>query len=144
MTDETQSTDLAPWAHPKAQRWFRDLLEETSLPLALDDEISQAENQDDFEKIRVILALALLIGRPGIWPENRNSLLRAAVRAAHQITNKTPGQKDGRPMTIAEAKGRTADHDAIRHEIELMRRRLKMSNRKSEMYPPTTWGNIWE
>jgi hypothetical protein len=143
MTKET-ATDLSPWAHPKAKRWFESLFEDSSFPLALDDEIAKAENQNDFEKIRVILALALLVGRPGMWPESRNGLLRAAVRAAHHVSSTTPGQKEGRAMTIAEAKGRTADHEAIRHEIELMRRRLKMSNRKSEIYPPMTWGNIWE
>ena len=38
-----ESTDLAPWAHPKAQRWFESLIDDTSFALVLEDELVQAK-----------------------------------------------------------------------------------------------------
>ena len=140
----SDSTDLSPWAHPKAKRWFTNLIEENTFALAVDDELAQSINRNEFDKIRAILALAILLGREGVWPEGRANILRSVVRAAAHVSKGSGPEKVGGPMTMAEHQGHTLHDDAIHHELELLRRRLKMSNRKSQLDPPATWGNLWE
>lgn len=144
MSDSTPSNDLSPWAHPKAQRWFEDLLERDLLPTALDDEIVQAVRGHEHEKVRVILALLLVLGRDGIWPTSRSNVLKSAVRGAEHLV-KTPAPIQGKkPLTLSEARGRTTQFETLQVEIEMMRRRLKMSNRKTPLDAPKSWGNLWE
>jgi hypothetical protein len=138
------ATDLAPWAHPKAKRWFHSLIEDNSFALALEDELVQAEQVKDYDRIRMIHALALLLGHEGIWPKHRTAVLKACVRASSQIVKDHDTGPVGGPLTISEHKGQSATDEAFQQEIELMRRRLKMSNRKSMIGPPKSWGNVWE
>ena len=139
-----ESTDLGPWAHPKAKRWFESLIDETSFALVLEEEIAQAEKAHDYDKIRIILALALIFGHQGIWPVHRSSFLKDCARTANRVLqNHDTGPVSG-PLTIAEHKGQSATDEAFRQELELLRRRLNMSNRKSMIGPPKSWGNFWE
>lgn len=138
------ATDLAPWAHPKAKRWFQSLIENNSFALALEDELLQAEQAKDYDKIRMIHALALLLGHEGIWPKHRKDVLKACVRASSKIVKDHETGPVGGPLTIAEHKDQSATDEAYLHEIELLRRRLKMSNRKSMIGAPNSWGNVWE
>ncbi len=136
--------DLSPWAHPKAQRWFEELLEHHLLPTSLDNEVVDAVRNHELEKVRVILALVLLIGREGIWPASRNNVLKSAIRGADHLTKTAPPEQGKKPMTLVEHRGRALHTESLQQEIELLRRRLKMSNRKSTVEPPLTWGNLWE
>lgn len=138
------ATDLSPWAHPKAKRWFHNLIEDNSFALALEDELVQAEQAKDYEKIRMIHALALLLGHEGIWPKHRDDVLKACVRASSRIVKDHDTRPVEGPITIAEHKDQSATDEAFQQEIELLRRRLKMSNRKSTIGAPKAWGNIWE
>ncbi len=140
----SESTDLSPWAHPKAQQWFHDLIEDNMFALGLDDELARAEHKKEFDSIRAILALAILLGRDGIWPANRTGILQAIVRCASKSSKSDAPHVGDRPLTVAEHQ-RHARHDqAVKQETEFLRRRLKMSNRKSALKPPVSWGNLWE
>ena len=136
--------DLSPWAHPKAQRWFEELLEHHLLPTTLDNEVVAAVQHHELEKVRVILALALLIGREGIWPTSRNNVLKSAIRSADHLTKTAPPEQGKKPMSLMEHRGRALHTESLQQEIELLRRRLKLSNRRSTVEPPVTWGNLWE
>ena len=138
---ENQSPDLSPWIHPKAKRWFHSLFEDNTFPLALEDELIKAESQQDFQKIRMIVALAIFFGKEATWPENRKTILRAIARAAGKIT-KTGGNASA-PLTIAQHRGKTSDDQELQHELEILRRRLNLSNRKGKLEPPN-WGRLWE
>ena len=98
----SETTDLSPWAHPKAQRWFHDLIEDSMLALSLDDELEQCEKVNELDKIRMILALALFLGREGIWPESRNNILIGAARTASNVIKKAPSTGTAGALTIAE------------------------------------------
>ena len=139
-----ESTDLAPWAHPKAKRWFESLIDDTSFALVLEDELVHAEKEKDYDKVRMIHALALIFGHQGIWPEHRMGLLKDCARAANRVLKDHDSGTVSGPLTIAEHKGQSATDEAFRQELELLRRRLKMSNRKSMIGPPKSWGNFWE
>jgi hypothetical protein len=140
----SKSTDLSPWAHPKAKRWFHELIEDNMFALAIDDEISKSEQQKEFDSVRAILAITLLLGRDGIWPENRKTVLRAVARTAAKISKSDAPRESNQPMTVAEHQANAAHDEAIRQELEMLRRRLGMSNRKSALQPPASWGNLWE
>lgn len=141
---EKLANDLSPWAHPNAQRWFQDMFERQLFPSSLDDEIVAAMRDHEPEKIRCILALFLLLVRDGIWPADRNSVLKSAIRAADHISKNASLHAEKKPLTLAEHRGQAVQSTAIQEEIELLRRRLKMSNRKTTLQPPKTWGNLWE
>ena len=140
----TRATDLAPWAHPKAKCWFHNLIEENSFALAMEDELVQAEAAKDLDKIRMIHAFALLLGREGIWPTHRHNVLQTCVRVASRIAKAVEAEPVRGPLTIAEHQGRSATDNELLKEIELLSRRLKLSNRKGPLSPPQSWGNLWE
>jgi hypothetical protein len=140
----SEKEGLSPWAHPKAQRWFDNLIESNMFALAVDDEIAKCEADNDLEKARMLLAFALLLGREGMWPDGRTNVLKAAVRTCNRMAQQAPKTGPTKAMTIAEHHGQNVQVDAVNHEVELMRRRLKMSNRVTEISPPASWGNLWE
>ncbi len=140
----TEKNDLSPWAHPKAQRWFHNVIESNMFALAIDDEVAKCEAGNDLEKARMLLAFALLLGREGMWPDSRNGVLKGTVRTCNRISKQVPDAGPSGAMTMAQHHGQNVQVEAVCHEIELMRRRLKMSNRVSEIRPPGSWGNLWE
>ena len=133
--------DWSPWAHPKAKRWFVDLLEQTHLPLMMEHAIDQPDNSLDEGLARFMVAMGLLLGREGIWPEQRNPILRTIVRKGDAVTRRTGGP-GGAPISLKEHKNQSTKREQFVEEVEIMRRRIGMSNRKNPLDPPA-WGKFW-
>lgn len=138
---ESKTIDWSPWKHPKAKRWFEELLEETHLPLMMEHAVDKADDSLNEGETRLMVALALLLGREGIWPAKRDMLLRTIVRKGDVVVNRKGSRSDG-PMSLAELKLKSAQHEKLVQEVELLRRRIGMSNRKTQLDPPA-WGEFW-
>ena len=41
---EDRTIDWSPWKHPKARRWFEELLEKTHLPLMMEHAVDEADD----------------------------------------------------------------------------------------------------
>ncbi|MFK7769966.1 MAG: hypothetical protein AB8B55_22350 [Mariniblastus sp.] len=136
--------DLSPWAHPKAQAWYSALLRRTSFPLALEDELRKPDDQLSLETVRMMLAFGVLLGREGIWSKEDNSVLKQIVQRARDWAKQPAKGKDGKPLSIAEHQAHGKRVEQLSHEIELVRRQLKMSNRKSKIGTPPTWDPFWD
>ena len=140
-SNESKTVDWSPWKHPKAKRWFEELLEETHLPLMMEHAVDKPDDSLSEGETRLMVALALMLGRDGIWPAQRDTLLRSIVRKGDVVANRVSGRKDG-PISLAELKTKSTQHDNLVQEVELLRRRVGMSNRKTELDPPA-WGKFW-
>lgn len=138
---KSQTVDWSPWMHPKAKRWFEELLEQTHLPLMMEHAVDKADDSLSKGRTRLIVALALMLGREGIWPAQRDTLLRAIVRKGDVVANRVAERKDG-PVTLAELKTKSTQRDNLAHEVEMLRRRIGMSNRNTMLDPPA-WGDFW-
>jgi hypothetical protein len=142
--EDSSSSDLvewSPWTHPKAKRWFEELLEETDLPLMMEHAVDKADDSLDEGQTRLMVALALLFGRDGIWPAVRDPILRAIVRKGSVVANRSTSVAKG-PITISQHKDLSNQHDHLVEEVEILRRRIGMSNRKTPIKPPA-WGKFW-
>ena len=143
-----EPNELSPWAHTKAQRWFETLLERSGFINEIEDMVNLDEDHMDLSHGRMMLALLNLLGRPGIWPESKKRVLQ---RSVSRITRLGAQSKDAtinvgkkqQPLTIDEHKRKTAAQKAIQDELEILRRRAGMSNRKSKLNAPVTWTNFW-
>jgi hypothetical protein len=138
------TTDLSPFVHPKAQKWFRALLQRTSLPMALEDELRRPDDQLNLEIVRMILAFAVLLGRPGIWPENENDVLKFIVKRANEFSKMSASSTTGTALTLAEHQAHTKTISELTQEMELVRRRLGISVRKTKISTPRSWAPFWE
>ena len=138
---ESKTIDWSPWKHPKAKRWFEELLEETHLPLMMEHAVDQADDSLNEGETRLMVALALLLGREGIWPGKRDVLLRTIVRKGDALVNRKASRSDV-PMSLTELKFKSTQHDNLVQEVELLRRRVGMSNRTTRLDPPA-WGDFW-
>ena len=136
--------DLSPWVHPKAKAWYAALLRRTSLPLALEDELRKPDDQLTIEVVRMMLAFAVLLGRDGIWSEEDNGVLKQIVQKARDFSKRPAVGKNGKGLSISEHQSHAKRIEHLSHEIELVRRKLKMSNRTSKISTPPTWKPFWE
>lgn len=133
--------DWAPWTHPKAKRWFTDLLEQTHLPLMMEHAIDMPDGSLDEGQTRFIVAMALLFGREGMWPEQRDLILRTIVRKGNVVATRATSRTDG-PVSLSEHKTQSLKHEQLAQEVEILRRRIGMSNRRNQLNPPA-WGKFW-
>ena len=138
---ESKTIDWSPWKHPKAKRWFEELLEETHLPLMMEHAVDTPDDLLDEGETRLMVALALLLGRDGIWPSQRDSILRTVARKGDVVARRETGSKAG-AMSLAEHKNRAQQNANLTQEVEMLRRRIGMSNRVTEIEPPE-WGKFW-
>ncbi|MGB2501793.1 MAG: hypothetical protein ACPIA2_19015 [Mariniblastus sp.] len=136
--------DLSPWIHPKAQNWFYALFRKTNLAMVIDDELQKPEGAISLDQMRMILAFGLLLGRNEMWPENERGTLKAILRRARQIAKAPPASSTGKPLTMAEHQSYNNTLEEFKLEIELLSRRLGMSNRQSAIKPPASWQPFWE
>ena len=136
--------DLSPWVHPKAQNWFYALFRKTNIAMVLDDELQKPEGAISLDRMRMILAFGSLLGRDEMWPENERATLKAILRRARQIAKLTPKSKLGKPLTMAEHQAYNYKLEEFKREIELLSRRLGMSNRQTAIDPPVSWQPFWE
>ncbi len=145
MANSNQSqeklVDWSPWKHPKAQRWFEELLEESHLPLMMEHAVDKADDSLNEGETRLMVALAILLGREGVWPAQRDSILRTIVRQGDVVSRRATDTKEG-PLSLSEHKAQANQHDQLVHEVEVLRRRIGMSNRKTPLKPPA-WGKFW-
>lgn len=137
-------SDLSPWIHPKAQNWFYALFRKTNLAMVIDDELQKPEGAISLAQMRMILAFGLLLGRDEMWPENERGTLKAILRRARQIAKAPPASSTGKPLTMAEHQSYNSTLEEFKLEIELLSRRLGMSNRQSAIKPPASWQPFWE
>lgn len=140
----SNATDLAPWKHPKAQAWFRALFRRTNLPLALENELRQPDDQLSLPRLRMMLALVLLLGRDEIWPKHERDILKAVLKRIRKRIQMPLTSVTGKPLSVAEHQEHNRVIKALEQEIELVRRRLGISFRKTPMKTPDTWGKFWE
>jgi len=139
--DSDNQNTWSPWAHPKAQRWFAELFDKSSLPLMIEDTVERPLVESNEEVTRLMLALTLLLGRDGIWPEQRKHILRTVARRAAEF-DAEDGSVSGKPMTMADHRVKGMQQQEIKVELEHLRRRIGMSNRKNKLAPPA-WGKFW-
>jgi hypothetical protein len=141
MSDSNdRDIDWSPWTHPKAKRWFTDLLEQTHLPIMMEHAIDGPDDLLDEGLTRLIVALGLLLGREGIWPEQRDLLLRTIVRKGDLVSRRS--NKSEGPISLAQHKSHGLKREQLIQEVEMLRRRIGMSNRRNQLDPPS-WGGFW-
>ena len=138
---EDRTIDWSPWKHPKARRWFEELLEKTHLPLMMEHAVDEADDVLVEGETHLMVALAILLGRDGIWPAARDSILRTIVRKGGVVSSRTASNSNG-PLSLAEHQEQARQHDHLVDEVEMLRRRIGMSNRKQALKPPE-WDRFW-
>ena len=136
--------DLSPWAHPKAQAWFSALIRRTHFPMTLENEMSQPDSQLTLNHLRMMLAFIILLGRKEIWPENERDLLKKVLNKVRDRIKQPPSQISGKPLSVAEHQEFNKVLEALKEEIEIVRRRVGISVRKTELNTPASWGKFWE
>jgi hypothetical protein len=112
--------------------------------MALEDELKKPEGQLNIEIIRTAMAMAVLLCRPEIWPSKDRDVLEFLVAKAKEFCDKPAKSSSGKPLTIAEHKAHSRAIAEITHDIELIRRRLGVSVRKSKIGCPPSWEPFWE
>ena len=137
-------TDLSPWAHPKAQAWFRALFRRSSFGLALENELTLPDEQLSLSQLRAMLAFGVMLGRPGIWPKQDRDILKKLLKRVRERASAPPSSFSGKPLSVAEHQAHQRNVEALQQEIELLRRWLGSSMRTSPMATPDTWGRFWE
>ena len=140
----SEQNDLSPWVHPKAQSWFRALFRKSNLAMALEDELRKPEDQLTPSVMRMILAIAVMLGRPEIWPENERDVLEAIMNKAKEYSQKPPTSSSGKPLSLKEHQAFIQTASELTYENELLRRRLGKSVRKTPVKTPKSWEPFWE
>ena len=144
-------TQLAPWAHPKAQKWFETILEKSGFIEEIEEQVNQQTDLLDVESGRMLLAMLVLLGRPGIWPAQHKMVL---ARAANRVDRLAKGQANGanggaskppsnKPLTIREHQQQSTSVTALQEEVEIVRRWGGASKRKTKIDQPESWGEFW-
>lgn len=141
---ESDPTDLSPWAHPKAKAWFGALFRRTNFPLGLENEIRVADDQLSLSQLRMMLAFALLLGRKEMWPAKEMEVLKQILKKTRERVAQPPTSSSGKPFSVAEHQNHQRTVDSLAQEIELVRRRLGSSMRKTPMKTPDSWGKFWQ
>ena len=142
MADNSNGENTwSPWAHPKAQLWFAELFEKTHLPLMIEDEMERPLGKRSEEVTRLMVALTLLLGREGVWPQQHKAIIRTVVRRAAEL-EQSSGSTSGKAMTIEDHRMQGMQNEELKVEVENLRRRIGMSNRTSKLAPPA-WGKFW-
>lgn len=139
---EQPDNEYSPWKHPKAQRWYAELLEKTNLPLMIEDALEKPDADLSAGQTRMFVAMLVMIGRKGIWPDHRKNLIRFVIRKAAALLNQKQSVSK-KPLTLSEHRQAGKTNIEIEHEVELLRRRIGMSNRNSKIGAPK-WGRFWE
>ncbi len=140
MTDQQ---DLAPWAHPKAQAWFQALFQKTQFPFVLEDVVRQPQETLSPDTMRVILALAVLLGRNEIWPEEHRMVLNMVLEKARAVANRATSDAANRSMTLQQHRDQGKTKSEVFNEIEVLRRRLGRSFKTNKLPTPKTWRPFW-
>ncbi|MEQ1904446.1 MAG: hypothetical protein ABL888_09695, partial [Pirellulaceae bacterium] len=80
---ETPDECLAPWAHPKAQEWLSLILRKSDLVDSLAALIENPTDPLDMGQQRVLTMLLVVLGHPGLWPEEKRELFTRCASRLH-------------------------------------------------------------
>lgn len=141
---EEKGNDLSPWVHPKSQAWFQALFRRTNLLMSLENEMKRPNEQLDIHIVRMALAMAVMFGRPEIWPSGDREVMELVVAKAREFVKLPPQAKSGKAVTVAEHQAHSKLVAEMNSEIEIVRRRLGTSVRKTRVTIPESWRPFWE
>lgn len=133
--------NMAPWAHPKAQAWFKSLFQRSQFGFMLEDVVKQPIESLSRDQMRAILTFAVLIGRKEMWPEEHEIVLKQLLEKARAIASHS-GSKE-KSLTLRQHRSRQHNHCEFHDEIEILRRRVGRSFKTNELGIPSTWGRFW-
>lgn len=140
---EPPSDDLAPWAHPKAERWIDSLFERSGLLTSLRESLEDPYGGLTCNQLRSIVALLYFLSIDGIWPAGQEPLLQKMTMRIHSLAQKIKVETGSRPLTVSEHQEAIHARGQLDHELELLRRRAGISLRKTELRFPPDWKRIW-
>ena len=136
-------SDLAPWAHPKAIHWYETLFERSgllySLRVMLDDETQNLT----CNQLRSTVALLYLLSIEGIWPAEERPLLTKLTLRIHTLAKKIQIETGSKPLTVSQHQQAIHAQAQLEHELEMLRRRVGISNRKTPLKRPPDWQRVW-
>ncbi len=140
----SNDVDLSPWAHPKTQGWFHQVLTRSGFMDDLERVLRQPAEKISLGQCRMILMLVILLGRPGIWPPGFEELLELVDQRVKEVL--AVQQKPGvaQQLTITEHRQRTAVMREVKAELEILRRRIGKSRLKTRLSQPETWQDFWK
>lgn len=139
----TVEQDLSPWAHPKAQAWFKALFQRSQFGFMLEDVIRQPVEQLDRDQIRAILSFAVLLGRKEIWPEDHQSVLKMVLDKARAVAKHLDEGQATQSITLRQHRQHSSTNCEFQEEIEILRRRIGSSFKTTELQTPENWGDFW-
>lgn len=133
---------LAPWAHPKAQEWIKLVLEKSELINEFEKAVLGAQQDLPLHDIRLLSMLAVLLGHPQIWPEERRA---SFVECANRLNQAARALRERDPLFAKSFEPKAAkliDED-LQVEIEMLRRRGGLSRRINPLQLPHSWKRFW-
>ena len=139
----SDSVDLAPWAHPDAQRWFQETLRRSGFLDDLEHFMSQPAEKISLSHCRMVLMFVILLGRPGIWPRGFEGILDLVEERASEILALIQQGAAKSGLTIAEHRRQQAILNEIQTELEIVRRRVGKSRLTRKIEQPSTWNDFW-
>ena len=145
---DSEVNNLSPWAHPKATQWFEAVLEKSGFLEEVEQQVNQAETLLDVQSGRLLLAMLVMLGRPGVWPAMHRKVLARAANSVNRISTKAASSDSGatrsrKPITLDEHQRKEKAKLALATEVEIVRRWAGVSNRSTEIKQPESWGEYW-
>ncbi len=139
---ETPDESLAPWAHPKAQEWLALILRKSDLLDSLAAVIESPTEPLGMGQQRLMAMLLIVLGHPGLWPEEKQEVLKVCASRLHSLARQTREEAklnlksiDQKAATVV-----NADWDV---ELEMLRRRSGISKRVNKLTLPVSWKRFW-
>lgn len=140
----SQHSDLAPWAHPKAQQWYSQLLNKSGLI----DHVFQfneiPDSQLDVAQVRLMNGILMLLARPGVWPERDAFILKTTAEKISRFLEKASRAEPGnQPLSIKEHQQRQQEQQALKAEMAVLNGRLALSKSQKPGRQPIAWKRFW-
>jgi hypothetical protein len=136
------SDESAPWKHPKAQRWLEILFEKSDLIVELETWVFRDSKEYTAEQIRLITVLLVILGHPGIWPEDQRERYQKLAARLHTLSKEFRAERKS-AISVAEHKRLEAIHQQWELETEMLRRRADLSKRTTKLELPESWVRFW-
>lgn len=136
------STGLAPWSHPKAQEWYEAIFKRSGLVENIENFVARHAKELTVERFRALVAILILVGRPGIWPADKVSQLRQIVQTLIRLRAELAATR--KAQTI---EGHQHTHRLLQHldqELDVLRRQTGVSRRIVSSGRPSTWSKFWQ
>lgn len=137
------SAALAPWAHPKAKKWFDELFAQSGLVMKLRDVLDNPEQPISPSEARLLMSVITILGHKGVWPSDQRKDLQRLGMKLGNLARKKEDDETGKPLTMEQHRQRQAIREEVENELEFLRRITGMSNRVSDIFLPKSWGQFW-